>query len=86
MVWAQSFMINEVTSGQQPVTSGVLQGSILGLFLVNVFRGDLCTAFEGTLSLQMSLNWKKLLTTSKVDRPCREILTKWRGKESPPDV
>lgn len=79
-------MVNDVTLGQQPVASGLLQGSILGLFLVNVFRRDLVTAFEGTLNLQMSLNWEKLLTTSRVDRPCREILTKGRAKESPSDV
>lgn len=50
MVWAQSFMANEVTSSQQPVSSGVLQDSILGLFLVSVFRSGLETAFEGMLT------------------------------------
>ena len=54
---AQRVIVNGVTPGWWPVTSGVLQGSILGLVIFNLFINNLDAGLEGIV-IKLSDNTK----------------------------
>lgn len=74
----QRVVENEVTSSQQPITSGVSQGSAMSLVLFNVFIHNLGEGIECTFS-QFADDDKLEVTVGnwRVGKLCRVIWTVW---------
>lgn len=60
---------------------GYPQDSTIGSVLFEVFTNDLDAGVECTMN--KSADDIKLLTPSRIERPCRVILTGWRAGQSP---
>lgn len=82
---AQKIMVNEITSGWWPVSSGVPQECILQCIF---FLSPISMLFMKTfnvyyVSLQVTLKWEDLLTVSRSESPCRVSATSQRAGQSP---
>jgi len=64
-------------------TDGLPQGSILSSTLFNVSINYLDMFLEGILNELADDIKKELLTPSRAEKPCREILANWRSGQSP---
>lgn len=66
---AQRVTLNAVTSDWSPVTSGILQGSALGLVVFNIFINNLDAGREGILTMFANDRMRKLLDPLMAGRP-----------------
>lgn len=76
----QRVIVNSIKLVWWLITSEVLQGSILGPVLFNVFINDFDVGLEVFLSKFADSNREELLTLSRIS--CRELQTNLRAGQS----